>query len=315
MWTEQWSEKHQRPFFVNAVTLETTWKSPVMTVSQSYDHVASHSRGDSSHDEDDELKQRALGEVRVFHNQVKRHLIAIAIGTHTELSVLDVCCGKGGDLLKWLHNKERLKAIDGFDGSVKCIEEAQKRLAARGDTGGCRVRYFVHDGRKREGWGERPGVYDIISAQFCIHYFFSCFPLAMHFFRSARQAAKTGARLIFTYVNERELAAQLFGHVNSVDYFIPLPETCCSASTCLKEKPPDNKPYPYVFWLDKCVHQLAEFSVPKECLFQVMRQSGWEITLHEPFHEFGRRNAMLVPSLEEGFAISKLYNVCVAVAK
>jgi SAM-dependent methyltransferase len=316
MWVEQWSEKHERPFYVNLVTKQTEWAIPGgLSIAESYDLVTTRAAEESACAKkqavvppDNELAERALSEVRTFHNQIKRYLIGLAIGERQHVRVLDVASGKGGDLLKYTKHPA-VRVLHGFDVSEKCVEEANRRAGVQEQLHKtqCQIKYWKHDGRKRQRWGDSNTVYDVISAQFCVHYWFSGLPLALRFFQQCRRiTASENTVLIMTYVNETELAAQLFG--TQVPYFIPLPEDVCTVLTCVESRTP--QPYPYIFDLDKCVHRLAEYSIPYSVLEQVASQAGWKIVLNEPFHEFGRKHCMLVPSLEEGFAISKMYNVC-----
>ena len=68
--------------------------------------------------------------VRVFNNFIKTLLIqeySFAIGGPgaTNLSVLDLCCGKGGDLKKW--SRQRIAHYVGCDLSPNLVNEAQRR--------------------------------------------------------------------------------------------------------------------------------------------------------------------------------------------
>ena len=59
-------------------------------------------------------KQRGAGEaaeVKRFHNKVKRGLLQTFAGGKERL--LDLACGRGGDLLKWIDCK--LKYVRGYD--------------------------------------------------------------------------------------------------------------------------------------------------------------------------------------------------------
>ena len=78
MWTEQWSAKKQKPFFLDVVSGRRTWEHPVPTVAESYDSVAET--------QDDGVKPRALQEVRFFHNQVNRFCPSCGHGRKTSAS-------------------------------------------------------------------------------------------------------------------------------------------------------------------------------------------------------------------------------------
>lgn len=290
MWTEQWSAKKQKPFFLDVVSGRRTWEHPVPTVAESYDSVAET--------QDDGVKPRALQEVRFFHNQVKGFALHMAMGGRHQLRALDVCCGKGGDLHKWMKSNQ-VAELCGFDVSPSCIEEAQKRASEQGWV----ARFRVHDGRKKEPWAQ--GAFDIISCQFAMHYFFSSSKLADHFFANCARLSTPTTKLVITYVDEERLRAHLWG---GEEEYMP---DFCTVSTRVSE-PPSGQPFPYIFHLDGSVNQLAEYSVPQQVLIALLNRHKWAVEVNEPFVEFGRKHCMCLPSFEEGFAISRLYRVLIA---
>ena len=60
--------------------------------------------------------------VKRMNNFIKTLLIKEAVGFKKELSVLDLCCGVGGDLQKW--QKQNIAHYVGSDLSSKCVIEA-----------------------------------------------------------------------------------------------------------------------------------------------------------------------------------------------
>ena len=288
MWTEQWSIKKQQPFFLNVVSGERTWDNPVPTVSESYDSVAEA--------QDDGVKPRALQEVRFFHNQVKGFALHLAMGGRHQLRALDVCCGKGGDLHKWMKSNQ-VAELCGFDVSPSCVEEAKKRANEQGWI----AHFKVHDGRRNEPWAQ--GVFQIISCQFAVHYFFSSSKLADHFFSNCTRLSDSTTRLVLTYVDEARLRVHLWRGE-------PMPEFC-SVTTRVSE-PPAGQPFPYIFHLDGSVNRLAEYSIPQRVMHGLLKRHGWSVQIDKPFVEFGREHCMCLPSFEEGFTISRLYRVLIA---
>lgn len=64
--------------------------------------------------------------VRQFNNFIKSLLInQFSYKSGENLSVLDLCCGKGGDLRKWAKNK--VTHYFGVDLSPNLVQEAQRR--------------------------------------------------------------------------------------------------------------------------------------------------------------------------------------------
>ena len=183
------------------------------------------------------------------------------------------------------------------------MAEAQKRAESGAST--TRITYRVHDGRRDAPWGPNEH-YDVISCMFAVHYFFSSSKLATHFFRSCARVAKPGARLAIAYVDEDQIRDHLWGkpHVELPDF--------CSVETPAETPPPTGVPFPYLFHLDGSVQSLAEYSVPPVALCSLLASTGWKILLDERVVDFGHRKSMLVPSFEEGFAVSSLYRVLLA---
>ena len=62
--------------------------------------------------------------MRRFHNNVKRQLYDKYTKNIDKL--LDLACGKGGDLDKWVSNN--IKTVIGYDIDEKSIIEAQRRV-------------------------------------------------------------------------------------------------------------------------------------------------------------------------------------------
>ena len=61
--------------------------------------------------------------IKRMNNFIKTLLIKEAVGRRKDLSVLDLCCGVGGDLEKW--QKVRVAHYVGSDLSEKSVMEAQ----------------------------------------------------------------------------------------------------------------------------------------------------------------------------------------------
>ena len=298
MWVEQWSTSKQKPYYLNVITKEKSWSCPNgASIASSYDSVAESKQN---------IKERALQRA-ILHNQVKGMGLSAAMGSRTDLQVLDVCCGKGGDLLKWVKSG-RVNTLHGFDISEESIVEANQRAQAHAGT--VHVEYRCHDGRKNDSWGTQK--YDVISCQFAIHYFFSSQPLATHFFKQCAHVARPGTTLVITYVNAHELSGHLWeSEQKHINYFIPLP-SFCYVSTVIPA--PKNGPVPYMFHLDGSVETLAEYTVPQQILHKLLKKWKFNVVTDEPFVEYGRKHCMCVPSTEEGFAVSKLYNILIAVS-
>ncbi|RNF14132.1 mRNA capping methyltransferase [Trypanosoma conorhini] len=155
----------------------------------SYDDIARKRAGDLTSKE---------SSFRFFNNYVKKSLIQFALdhlkykAGCSNVKVLDLASGRGGDIGKWLHcqspelsfataklPRQRLtKAsfLDCYDVSPECIAEARKRYETLASGADCVCVFSVRDCFSEEFLrGELPasenfGKFNIVSIQFAFHY-------------------------------------------------------------------------------------------------------------------------------------------------
>jgi len=125
-----------------------------------------------------------MEEVRQHHNLIKRQLIQSV--TQPGFSVLDVGCGFGGDLQKWIH--AGVRTLDMCDPSPDALMEAKMRASKMtlrptfyaGDILACPT-------NKK---------YDVICYNFSLHYIFASKKLFLDTVRAIKSRLKFGGRLI-----------------------------------------------------------------------------------------------------------------------
>ena len=131
--------------------------------------------------------------------------------------VLDLCCGRGGDLLKWAQRGQKLYV--GLDATPLCIAEAERRLGglfARG-TVGLGASFHVCDAR-RERFPCADASINIASVQFGIQYLFEAKETVAHALSEIRRCMTPGGVFACVYPDgERVRSALLrdggrFGH-------------------------------------------------------------------------------------------------------
>lgn len=127
--------------------------------------------------------------LRKFHNYIKTNLIINACLQTNATSLLDIACGRGGDLQKWLNYKLNLKYVLAFDSHKESIFSSIKK----GNTFDGAIARFLN--LKNHYKGKLPfinfkhlnildsnilnkinqidsnKIYDVISCQFALHYF------------------------------------------------------------------------------------------------------------------------------------------------
>lgn len=113
-------------------------------------------------------KQFLFSNMRNFHNYIKRDLITKY--AKNEEKLIDMCCGKGGDMHKWINSN--IKYVIGYDINKEYIEEAKIRYSKinKKDTD-IKIIYKNIDLRKQVIDNEY-GKVNIITCNFAMHYFF-----------------------------------------------------------------------------------------------------------------------------------------------
>lgn len=218
--------------------------------------------------------------LRNFNNWIKSCLIAEF--TPPRAVVLDLCCGKGGDLPKWCSAAIRhWVAADIAGESVKAAEERYESrrtsFSALFVTTDCfETRLSEHlDGRL---W------FDLVNCQFALHYAFSSEARVLTLLRNASDRLKNGGWFIGTVPNAnwivkkiRNCEANTFG--NSV-YSIKFPP--------LKDQEPRVFPAfgaQYTFSLTDAVQDVPEYLVHFPTLERLAAQVGLKLRMKRTFHE------------------------------
>lgn len=104
--------------------------------------------------------------MRRYHNNVKRQLYDKY--TKNIGKLLDLACGKGGDLDKWVSNN--IGHVVGYDINEKSIMEARRRVRDYNKPTNTKVEVYVKDLSRNiiEGTSDC----DVITSMFAFHYFF-----------------------------------------------------------------------------------------------------------------------------------------------
>ncbi|KAF2200579.1 mRNA capping enzyme, large subunit [Delitschia confertaspora ATCC 74209] len=179
--------------------------------------------------------------LRSFNNWVKSSTIQKFTGEERGIKVLDIGCGKGGDLQKW-QSSRKLDLYVGCDPADVSITQARERY----ETMKKRTRrgqYLFHaefytkdcfgewlgdipiikevgiDGTVGPGnavsqrWGG--GGFDIVSMMFCMHYAFESEGKARGMLRNVAGALKKGGRFLGTIPNSDFLSEKVVEHHKS----------------------------------------------------------------------------------------------------
>jgi mRNA (guanine-N7-)-methyltransferase len=106
--------------------------------------------------------------MRLFHNRIKCDLIRKASCEKSDVHLLDIGVGRGGDMFKW--DQCSVDYAIGYDPECSYIEEAKRRFS-HSNLNGKRDYHFVH-ALSMDSLKLPDQSMDIVSCQFAIHYFF-----------------------------------------------------------------------------------------------------------------------------------------------
>ena len=144
-------------------------------------------------------------------------------GRGSGLLVLDIGCGKGGDLGKWAKAPQNVELYVGIDPAEISIDQARTRYAEMRGRGGRGGRVFQGEFFAKDGYGEwigdlpivqevgidgsvgpggggssrwGGGGFDVVTMMFCMHYAFESEAKARGMLRNVAGALKKGGRFI-----------------------------------------------------------------------------------------------------------------------
>lgn len=164
-----------------------------------------------------ERTKSSIYNIRLFHNMVKRELLTQTVDflkenykLHT-ITLLDLSCGKGGDLQKWYDNG--INNVIGFDIDESSIIEANRRykslidkLQKKGVKSFPDYKFYVMDLSKEENFVKishilKDNKFNIVSCQFALHYFFETENILNTFLTIVREYIKLDGFFITTTMN------------------------------------------------------------------------------------------------------------------
>ncbi|KAI7821604.1 mRNA capping enzyme-domain-containing protein [Kickxella alabastrina] len=225
---------------------------------------------------EDRLRTKITG-LRLFNNWVKS--VLITEHTFARCKVLDLGCGKGGDLLKW--SIANVGEYVGMDIAEVSVAQARERYMAM-SYAKFPARFYAQDcyGEPLEKTIE-PADYkaDVISAQFCLHYAFETETKAHQMMSNVSSHLAKGGTFVCTIPNANWLVKQLrasestsFGNdVYTVKFATSDPPTLYGCA--------------YKFTLDEAVEECTEYLVNLPSFIELAKSYGLELMYVQRFHE------------------------------
>ncbi|CAN8063444.1 unnamed protein product [Agarophyton chilense] len=228
-------------------------------------------------------KQSPIFQMRKFNNWLKS--VLIYLHTRPGYSVLDLCCGKGGDLHKW--SQAGAATYVACDTAQVSVQECANRYNGMGRAP-FRPSLLVGDCFQVnvDDYIPRDIMFDVVSCQFAIHYAFESESRVRNLVKNVTDRLKPGGFFIGTTVDANVLVRKLravddMAVSNSV-YEVRL-------DPAFKEKRfPKNNPYGvrYNFSLDQSVEDCPEYLVHFPSFERLAAEYGLELVLLSNFHDF-----------------------------
>lgn len=177
--------------------------------------------------------------LRSFNNWVKSSTIQKFIGDERNLKIMDIGCGKGGDLQKWQASRKVVLYVgaDPADVSIKQARERHEQMRKRSRGRVFHAEFFAKDcfgesletipivrdvgfdptvgpgNAASQRWGG--GGFDMVTMMFCMHYAFENEEKARGMLKNVSGALKRGGRFIGTIPNSDVLSAKVIAHHKS----------------------------------------------------------------------------------------------------
>ena len=160
-----------------------------------------------------------------MNNYIKTLLINEVTRKKRDQSVLDLCCGAGGDLNKW--HKAGIAHYVGSDLSEKCVKEAhsrhQQRVQRSMQNNNFSAIFIVADASKADKGSSHDAIlaeiekhkrieritFDVISTQFAIHYMFQDEKSLRGYLTNVTQRLEVGGTFIGTTIDSDRLVGKI----------------------------------------------------------------------------------------------------------
>ena len=136
------------------------------------------------------MRERSMGPsapLKKYHNAVKRYLLTTFASGAERL--LDVGCGRGGDLRKWVD--VGVAYVKALDISIEELREAKRRYLGM-NRGFLRCDFVCTDDFGLKDWRDAYTMYDSVTCMFALHYFWETKAMAHQFFKNVSENLKLG---------------------------------------------------------------------------------------------------------------------------
>ena len=221
----------------------------------------------------EERKESVIIGLRKFNNWVKAVLINRCVVNENSY-ILDMACGKGGDLLKYIKTGKVAKYV-GIDIADVSVEQAKLRYAEMGRP--FQSGEFMAGDAFSEPLHHLDGFkFDLVSCQFALHYAFKSEATAKQALENISNALKPNGLFICTIPN--------------ADQILKLPKNKHLKITMADDTDETNNSNvygrEYTFWLSDAIDSCPEYLVLKENFISLAKEHNLTLKEHWPFEKF-----------------------------
>lgn len=241
-------------------------------------------------------KNSRIFHLRNFNNWIKSMLIKEytqklqnSKQTHSGLKVLDMCCGKGGDLLKW--RKANVSHLICADIAGTSVEQCKSRyeenkMKSRDNRNKIFSCEFITADctreRLRSKYSDVTMKLDLVSCQFSFHYSFESLPQVETMLQNAAECLRAGGYFIGSIPDSADIIRRLRDSDSKI-----YQNSLFRIELCVDE------PYPlfgakYNFYLEGVV-DCPEFLVHFPTLIKLAARAGLKFVHRERFSDFYER--------------------------
>lgn len=255
-----------------------------------------------------ELANAERSDLRRFNNWIKSVLLTTVAAAvrktlrdPAKLHAVDLCCGRGGDLLKWQHLRPAFVFMT--DASVECVAEAAARYStsegqslkcSSGKQRGFPAFFAVHDAFDAasglRGDLVKRGPYQLVSCQFSMHYGCRSEEGMRSFVRAVSDALVVRGRFVGTTVSDAELLARAKVHGaaygNQVYNVHFPPEAYAQVAAANFEPGRLSFGVPYATTVERSVQDMMEYVVPWGAFVDLCAAHHLRLVLEDNFGHF-----------------------------
>lgn len=224
-----------------------------------------------------------------YHNKIKKIYIDKTAGEN----LLDLACGRGGDLRKWKDNKN-IKYVLGYDINRGSIEEAKTRLKSLNFPKSKKVSFKELD--LSANVLNCKTKFDTITSFFAFHYFFKNKTALKSITSSINNCSKPGTKLVLALFDG--------------DLINALPDETIYKNWSITKKAKKSGIFgnEILVYLKKTILDIPEieYIVPNKVLIEELKKINFELVESNPFAEVLSNNS-LTPEERRFSELNRVY--------